>query len=63
MDISMLYIALVFLAPLALGLTLLSAMASDWDMSGLLAARPESPATANRNLVIDRARDEVGCYA
>ena len=63
MDISTVYIALVFLVPIALGLTLLRAMASDWDVPGLLAAKPKAPATAKRKVVIDHARDDAGCYA
>ena len=63
MDISAVYITLVFLVPVALGLTLLVAMASDWNESGLLAAKPAASTTAKRKVVIDHARHDVGCYA
>ena len=61
MDLSTLYIALVFLVPVALGFTLLSAMASDLDWSGFVAAKPKDTSTAK--VVINRANNDLGCYA
>ncbi len=63
MDLSTIYIALVFLVPVALGFTLLSAMASDLDLAGFVAAKPKATSTAKRQVVINRAKDDVGCYA
>lgn len=63
MDISTFYIALVFLAPVALGVTLLSAMATDLDWAGLVAAKPESTSTAKSKVVINPAKENIGCYA
>ena len=61
MELSTLYIALVFLVPVALGFTLLSAMASDLDWSELAAAKPKTTSTAK--VVINRANNDLGCYA
>lgn len=63
MDISTIYIALVFLVPLVLGLTLLSAMVSDLDWAARVTAKPETASPATRKVVINRAKDDVGCYA
>ncbi len=63
MDVLTFYIVLVFLAPVVLGATLLSAMASDIDWAGLVAARPKPTSTAKRKIVINTVKDDVGCYA
>jgi hypothetical protein len=63
MDLSNFYIALVFLVPVALGFTLLSAMASDLDFAGLVAVKPKATSTAKRKVVTNRVKDDIGCYA
>ena len=63
MDLSTFYIALVFLAPVALGSTLLSAMATDLDWAGPVAAKPKTTSKAKRKVVINPVKDDVGCYA
>lgn len=63
MDLSTFYIALVFLAPVVLGVILLSAMATDLDWAGLVAARPKTTSTAKTKVVINPVKDDVGCYA
>jgi hypothetical protein len=63
MDLSTFYIALVFLAPVVLGVILLSAMATDLGWAGLVAARPKTTSTAKTKVVINPVKDDVGCYA
>jgi hypothetical protein len=63
MDLSTFYIALVFLAPVVLGTTLLSTMTTDWDWAGFLAAKPKPTSAAKRKVVINPVKDNVGCCA
>ena len=63
MELSTLYIPLVFLVPVALGFTLLSAMASDLDLSRLVAARSKITSTVKSKIAIKRAQECNGCYA
>ena len=63
MDISTIYIALVFLVPFVLGLTLLSAMVFDLGWAARVTAKPETASTATRKVAINRANNDVGCYA
>ena len=61
MELSTFYIALVFLVPVVLAFTLLSAMAV--DLAGAVVAKPKITSTAKRKAVINPVKDDIGCYA
>ncbi len=58
MELSTVYIALVFLVPAVLAFTLLSVMTI--DMAGTVVAKPKTTSTAKRRVVINPDKDDIG---